>query len=210
MGASAHRPRPASRNAGGKQALRTFIAFKPPEDIIRRIDALQKQLRAEGVGARWVKPANIHLTLKFLGDTDPAREADIRTAMQAAVADQAPLELATAGLGGFPRLARPRVLWQAVMGDSERLQVIQQSLEAHLAPCGFRPERRPFRAHLTIGRVRNPKRWRPEETAVLKGMQDLPPQPFTVDTLTWYQSRLEPGGAVYTALARVPLSAVGR
>ena len=63
MGASAHRPRPASRNAGGKRALRTFIAFKPPEDIIRRIDALQKQLRAEGVGARWVKPASIHLTL---------------------------------------------------------------------------------------------------------------------------------------------------
>ncbi len=208
MGLPEHRPRPASRADGGSQALRTFIAFKPPEDIIQRIDGLQNMLRAEGVGARWVKPASIHLTLKFLGDTDPAMGAGIRAAMQAAVADQAPLELATGGLGGFPRLTRPRVIWQAVAAGDERLQSIQQSLEAHLAPLGFQPERRSFRAHLTIGRVRNPRRWRSADTAVLKRMQDLPPRPFTVDALIWYQSQLTPGGAVYTALARAPLSAV--
>ena len=207
MGPSAHRLQPASRSDGGKQALRTFIAFKPPDDIIRRIEGLQKRLRSEGVGARWVKPASIHLTLKFLGDTDPNQGPDIFTAMQAAVADQAPLELAAGGLGGFPRLARPRVIWQAVAAGGERLQAIQRSLEAHLADLGFKRERRPLRAHLTIGRVRNPRRWRPEDTAVLKRMQDLPPRSFTVDALIWYQSTLTPGGAVYTVLARAPLSA---
>lgn len=187
--------------------MRSFIAFKPPENIARQIGRLQAHLRSKGVGARWVKPSNIHLTLKFLGETDPLRAGDIRSAMQAAVSGQAPLELALDGIGGFPNLTRPRVLWQAVVKDVERLQAIQQRLEAQLAKTGFNPERRPYRAHLTIGRIRNPKRWRPGEAALLRRMLDFPLQPFTVDTLIWYESRLLPGGAEYTALARVPLAA---
>ena len=187
--------------------MRSFIAFKPPEGIARHIGRLQAHLRSEGIEARWVKPANIHLTLKFLGETDPARDGDIRRAMQASVADQAPLNLALGGLGGFPTISRPRVLWQAVAKEVERLQAIQQRLEALLVPCGFPRERRPFRGHLTIGRIRHPKRWRPEMATIVKGMPDLPLQPFVVDALVWYQSRLLPGGAEYTALARVPLVA---
>ncbi len=187
--------------------MRTFIAFKPPEGIARRIDRLQTRLRAEGLEVRWVKPANIHLTLKFLGETDPAAGKAIQGAMQAAVADQAPLELALGGLGGFPKLFRPRVLWQAVAGECERLGAIQQALEDRLALHGFEREKRPFRAHLTIGRVRNPKRWRAAQTEIAKRMQDLPLQAFTVDTLFWYESHLSPGGAEYTLLARAPLAA---
>jgi 2'-5' RNA ligase len=187
--------------------LRSFIAFKPPEVITRQIDRLQAQLRAEGVDARWVKPSNVHLTLKFLGETDAAKAGDIRVAMQAAVSDQAPLELVLAGLGGFPNLSRPRVIWQALAADVERLQAIQQVLEDRLVPCGFPRARRPFRAHLTIGRMRHPRPWRPAAAAAVKRMQDLPPQPFTVDALIWYQSRLLPGGAEYTVLARAPLAA---
>lgn len=187
--------------------MRSFIAFKPPEDIACRIGRLQAHLRSEGVEARWVKPSNIHLTLKFLGDTDPARAGDIGRAMRAALAGQAPLELALGGLGGFPRLSRPRVLWQALAGDCERLQAIQQRLETQLTQCGWQPERRPYRAHLTIGRIRNPQRWHPGAAATVKGMQDLPWQPFVLDTLIWYQSRLLPGGAEYTALAHQRLGA---
>ncbi len=186
--------------------MRTFIAFKPPEDIARRIGNLQNRLQDEGLAARWVKPANIHLTLKFLGATDPADGVDIQSAMQAAVADQAPLELGLGGLGGFPRLARPRVLWLAVAAKDERLGAIQQTLEARLALCGFQREKRPFRAHLTIGRIRNPQRWRAAEAEVARRAQDLPLKTFTVDTLFWYESRLYPGGAEYTVLAGAPLT----
>jgi 2'-5' RNA ligase len=127
--------------------------------------------------------------------------------MQAAVAGQAPLELALGGLGGFPNLSRPRVIWQALAADVERLQVIQQALEDRLVPCGFPRARRPFRAHLTIGRLRRPGRWRPEWAVAVERLRDIPRQPFTVDALIWYQSRLLPGGAEYTALARAPLDA---
>ena len=186
--------------------MRSFIAFKPPEDIIRRIGQMQAQLRSQGVVARWVKPSNIHLTLKFLGETDPDQAGAIRDAMQVAVGGQAPLELALGPLGGFPNLSRPRILWQALAQDTDRLQGIQQRLETQLSQCGFLAERRPYRAHLTIGRIRRPKRWHPKATAAVEQFQVLRPQPFTMDTLIWYQSRLLPGGAEYTALARLRLS----
>ncbi|MDJ0802791.1 MAG: RNA 2',3'-cyclic phosphodiesterase [Desulfobacterales bacterium] len=187
--------------------MRTFLAFNPPEDTVRRIERLQHRLQAEGLAVRWVEPANIHLTLKFLGETDPAAGEGIERAMQAAVAGQAPLEMALGGLGGFPRLSRPRVLWQAVAGEVDRLEVIQQALDVRLTRCGFEREKRPFRAHLTIGRIRRPQRWRTADAAIARRMQDLPLVPFTVDTLIWYESRLCPGGAQYTALARAPLRA---
>jgi 2'-5' RNA ligase len=185
--------------------LRTFIAFKPPKEIRRRIDELQLHLRAAGLGVRWVKPDNIHLTLKFLGDTDPSLDSAIRTAMQTAVSGQRPLELAVGGLGGFPSLKRPRVIWLAVTGDIERLQAIQARLAENLAPCGFKRERRPFRAHLTIGRLRNPKHWGAQEAAMVAKLGAMPPQPFMADTLIWYRSQLHPEGAVYSELVRVPL-----
>ena len=185
--------------------LRTFIAFKPPKEIRRRIGELQSYLRSAGLGVRWVKPANIHLTLKFLGETDPSLSRAIRTAMQSAVSGERPLELATGGLGGFPHLMRPRVIWQAVDTDVERLQTIQMRLADALVPCGFKRERRPFRAHLTIGRLRNPKRWGAREAAMVAKLGQMPPQPFTADTLIWYRSQLHPEGAMYSELDRVPL-----
>ena len=185
--------------------LRTFIAFKLPKEIRRRIGEMQSHGRSAGLGVRWVKPDNIHLTLKFLGDTDPSLGSAVRTAMQTAVAGQRPLELATGGLGGFPSLKRPRVIWQAVTGDIERLRTIQTRLAAGLAPCGFKPEGRPFRAHLTIGRIRKPQRWGAREAAMVTQHGDMPAQPFTADTLIWYRSQLHPQGAVYSELARVPL-----
>ena len=187
--------------------MRTFLAFKPPGAIVHRIERLQHRLQGEGIEARWVKPASIHLTLKFLGETDPAAGEAIEQAMQAAVAGQVPLELSLGGLGGFPSLHRPRVLWQAVAGEVERLRSVQQALDAQLALCGFDPEKRPFRAHLTLGRIRNPKRWHAADTVLARQMQDLPSLTFTVDALIWYESRLGPGGARYTALARAPLTA---
>ncbi len=185
--------------------MRTFIAFKPPKEVRRRIGEMQSHWRSAGLGVRWVKPDNIHLTLKFLGDTDPSLGSTVRTAMQTAVSGQRPLELATGGLGGFPSLKRPRVIWQAVTGDIERLRTIQTRLAAGLAPCGFKPEGRPFRAHLTTGRIRNPKRWGAGASAMVAQHGDMPPQPFTADTLIWYRSQLHPQGAVYSELARVPL-----
>ena len=198
--------RPGGRAAGMGNGLRTFIAFKPPHAIREHIGALQAHLRLAGSGVRWVKPDNIHLTLTFLGDTDPSLGDAILAAMHAAVAGQRPLELATGGLGGFPSLKRPRVIWQAVTADIERLQAIQARLADELVPCGFPRERRPFRAHLTLGRIRHPKRWGARTAAVVAKLGDLPPRPFTADSLIWYRSRLDPAGAVYSELERVPLA----
>lgn len=163
-------------------------------------------MRSGGVGARWVRPANIHLTLKFLGDTDSTQAGAISAAMQAAVSGQPPLKLATGGLGGFPNLTRPRVLWLAMAADIERLLTIQGLLEDRLVQSGFPRDHRPFRGHLTIGRIRDHQRWTTRATVFVRSMQALTAQPFTVDALIWYQSRLHPGGVEYTELARVLLN----
>jgi 2'-5' RNA ligase len=85
------------------------------------------------------------------------------------------------------------------------LQAIQTRLADALVPCGFKRERRPFRAHLTIGRLRNPRRWGAREAAMVAKIGAMPPQPFMADTLIWYRSQLNPEGAVYSELDRVPL-----
>ena len=99
------------------------------------------------------RPINLHLTLRFLGETDDAQRARVHAGLAAATAEQASLRLAVNGLGCFPNFRRPNIVWLGFQGDVRRLGQLQTQIEAAVQAAGFAAEARAFSPHLTIGRA---------------------------------------------------------
>jgi 2'-5' RNA ligase len=190
------------------KTLRAFIAIELPEQISREIAAIQRQLKAYDLKLRWVKAHNIHLTLKFLGDIAPASVDKIVDAILAAADHVSAFELMVQGLGVFPGIRRPKVLWTGLGGDTERLVHLQHDLEDSLAQDGFAKEKRAYKGHLTLGRFKGPVD--PAELIRIMEAEGLfEPLRLPVDEIVLMQSRLKPDGAAYSPLARVSLGKMG-
>jgi 2'-5' RNA ligase len=187
---------------------RLFVALDPPDSVRRRIAAMGVELRrAAGRAAdeiRWVPPENVHLTLQFLGAVPEERVPDVEAAIVAAAATARPLSLEVKGAGGFPNARRPRVVWIGLGGDDAALAALVADLGARLAPLGFPPEERAFRAHLTIGRARD-GRGGPGLAGALASAAEAPGAPWRVAELVLFESHLSPKGPRYEALARAAL-----
>lgn len=179
------------------ETFRAFIAIDLPETVRRSLAEAQEALNLHGASIKWVRPENIHLTLKFLGDTDTAQTARIVGAMTSAAKDCPGLSLMAKDIGVFPDLKRARVIWAGVKGQLEILINLQRNLEDYLAELGFAKERRNFSAHLTLGRVKGkiaPTRLK----AAIEGFKGFESEPFKVDRIVLFKSELRPSGAVYT------------
>ncbi len=188
--------------------IRAFIAIPLPREVIDQARELQQQLRQEGLRMRWVRPAAIHLTLKFLGDIGPNRVGDIEKALEATASSTDPLPLAAKGIGVFPTLKKVRVLWMGIAGETPLLLECHQNLDAQLAEIGFKPEKRRFNAHLTLARARG----RLDPHRLVRCMETIggfKAVPFVGRRITLYQSDLKPAGAVYTRLASKDLELPG-
>ena len=184
--------------------IRTFIAIKLPKNIISSIDKIQEGLITYGFKVRWVRPQNIHLTLKFLGNISKADIDKIGDTMTESVGEYGPISLNVKGIGAFPGIKRPRVVWVGITGRIDRLAGLQGKLEKKLAEIGFPEENRPFKGHLTIGRVKgkiDPKRF-------LDAMHEFAESgstTFIADKIILFRSELKPSGAVYTELLNASL-----
>jgi 2'-5' RNA ligase len=157
-----------------------------------------------GLRAKWVRPENIHLTLKFLGNTNPGDIDKIGGAMLEAVDDFAALNLVAGGVGVFPGIKRPRVIWVGLGGQIQLLFAIQRMLEDNLAALGFKKEKRPFKGHLTLGRFRqtvNPDTIR----QIIREHANLSSEEFTAKRIILFKSDLKPTGAVYSQLLQADL-----
>jgi 2'-5' RNA ligase len=178
--------------------MRLFIALSLPDEVHRELALVQARLR--GLPVRWSGPAGIHLTLQFIGETAEQRAPELLAALAALPA--APLTLQLEGLGAFPDLRRPRVIWAGLGGDLAALSRLQAAVLATTAPLGFALEERPFRPHLTLGRVRQEAG--PEERQALgraiERAEAPAPLAWQAGGPTLFQSALTPAGAVYTAL----------
>ncbi len=177
--------------------IRAFIAANLALSVSEEMAKVQSALQKAKGDIRWVKPQGFHLTFRFLGNIEPIRVAPILTALRAAVRLHPQFQVRTQGLGAFPSFTRPRVLWTRLNGDG--LQELYTKIESALSSCGFPPEGRAFRPHITLGRVRSPRGWNP----VLEGIKAYLQYDFgesPIDKVTLYQSDLGPGGAVYTPL----------
>jgi RNA 2',3'-cyclic 3'-phosphodiesterase len=185
---------------------RSFLALDPPEEILREIGQVQDKLRKSIRGdVRWVRPEAIHLTLKFFGDIPECDIASISTVAGRAAAGVRPFDLMIGGAGVFPDPHRPRIIWLGMGGETERLVIFQQGMERTLEEIGFPREDRPFRPHLTLGRIKTPKGLT-GLTGVLEKGEMYAAGRFTATGLCLFKSDLTPRGAIYTRLAEYPFA----
>lgn len=184
--------------------IRAFIAIGLPDPVLHGIGNVQAGLKQSGVKIKWVRPESVHLTLKFLGDIPVSQVGQIGDALDRAAKGVSPFSLYAKGVGIFPDLKRPRVVWTGIAGDVEVLRSLQAGVEAALEPVGFAREKRPFRAHLTVGRIKD-RIDKQALRAALTGQEGFETDPFQVTSVVLYQSTLRPQGALYTRLAETCL-----
>jgi len=184
--------------------LRTFIAIDIPGNILSEIRELQEGIKDYGFKIRWVRPESIHLTLKFLGDIKAVKINEIAEAISKTVVRYTPISLQAKGVGVFPGIKRPQVLWVGLTGQLEPLVSLQKTLDENLETIGFPMEKRPFKGHLTMGRMKakiDVKKF----GDVLMTFRSFESEAFTADKIILYKSELKPSGAVYTELASASL-----
>lgn len=185
------------------ELIRTFIAIELPDGVKSQVDTLETQLKRTKADINWVPSKNIHLTLKFLGDTPEDRLADVREGVREAVASLFSFEVALGKIGAFPNLDRPRVIWIDVQDGRADLMVLQHRIESALLQRQFVREERPFSPHLTIGRVRTPQ----GVGALANQIRLFPFQtaPIPVSQVAIIKSELRQQGPLYTVLDHIPL-----
>ncbi len=186
-----------------KKSIRSFLAIDPPQEIYNEIVKIQERLRKTFQGdIRWVRPEGIHLTLKFFGYIYDSDVANISNVVKDNVMDMKALFLNVSGLGAFPSVNRPRVLWLGIDGDTEAVIRLQTKIDTALEGYGFKKEDRPFKPHLTLARIKEPKGLIGLAEAVTKN--GYAAGGFSVRGLTLFKSDLRPTGAVYTKLSYFP------
>jgi 2'-5' RNA ligase len=183
--------------------MRLFIALPLPDDLERRLGGLIDDLRARGGNVRWVPAGNIHLTVRFLGETDPALVDRLSAEIDKVAGRYQQLEAVADRLGAFPNLRRPRVLWVGLTEATGGLKLLARDMEKAVHKFGFKAEKKGFKAHLTLGRVRDQRDIKPlvDHVAALK----FEPAPFVLDRLVLFESTLTPKGAIYKRLHEAPL-----
>ncbi|NOX53355.1 MAG: RNA 2',3'-cyclic phosphodiesterase [Planctomycetes bacterium] len=182
------------------QPIRAFIAVKvPPSDALR---AVLRKLAGLGNAIKAVEPENLHVTLKFLGDTDPGLTSTICDIMRSAVRGQPQLRMPVSGMGAFPHVARPSVIW-AGLEQAMPLVHVAATLDSELVGLNFEPEKRPLQPHVTLARVK--RRPPPQLKALLAQHQNADFGEVTVTAIELFQSELRREGPRYTVLASVPL-----
>lgn len=183
--------------------IRTFIAIEIPNSIKTTLTAMQHDLQRAAADVSWTKPENFHLTLRFLGEVEERRIEEVKDVCDKAAAAFRPFMLRLNNAGVFPNFRQPRVLWAGLAGEIEVAQKLQAHLEKSLVSLGFAPEDKPFKPHLTVGRVKSPKNAR--QVAALTEIHSLPELSFEVREIVLMKSELHSTGARYTTLAKSEL-----
>jgi 2'-5' RNA ligase len=192
--------------------IRAFIALELSAEIQKRLEGISAQLkeRLEGAPVRWVPIENIHLTLKFLGDVSLANIDMLEKILIAVSSMHRAFEISAGGLGAFPKIQNPRVIWVGLEAPAE-LPSLQHAIDLETARLGYAREDRPFSPHLTLGRVsRNASAGDIRKIAeVLGGFKVGFLGVACVEAVHLFRSDLNPGGAVYTRLFTAPLKEAG-
>ena len=180
--------------------MRLFVAIDLPAEVIANLERLVNRLRPLA-RISWTRPETWHLTTKFIGEWPEGRVAEVEAALRA-LPGREPIPVEVRGLGFFPNARAPRVFWAGIEAPPGLAQLARETEQA-LIPLGVAEEKRPYSAHLTLARIKEPVPLEGFHQAIAK----LPSTEFgacTADRFCLYQSRLQPGGAVYTRLAEFP------
>ncbi|WP_147819823.1 RNA 2',3'-cyclic phosphodiesterase [Salidesulfovibrio onnuriiensis] len=177
--------------------MRCFIGLPMPPRCQQGLERLAKDLKP-GLRSRlsWTRSATWHLTLKFLGEISESTASAVREALAGVSFRSFPMQ--AGGPGYFPNERKPRVLWLGLAQGAAQCRELFSDLEEALSPLGIEPEQRPFRAHLTLARIREDRGddWK----ALLGRVRGQEWEPFSCDELVFWKSDLTPQGPVYTRL----------
>ncbi|MDQ3704021.1 MAG: RNA 2',3'-cyclic phosphodiesterase [Chloroflexota bacterium] len=196
---------------------RLFVAIELPQDILQVLEGIQAQTR-ENLGeaaslVRWSRTEGIHVTLQFLGEVPASRIPEITAALQQACAGKEPFALEVGGLGAFPNVRKPRVVWVGLGGDTPAVIELAAAVQEALGALGFKADK-PFSPHMTIGRVREGigiGRLTPLSRVLSLTRTILPEQSsFQVSGVSLMQSFMQSGGSVYKQVAHVALGTDGQ
>jgi RNA 2',3'-cyclic 3'-phosphodiesterase len=188
--------------------VRLFFAVELPPEVRAAAAAagrrLQAALAAGARDARWIPEENLHITLWFLGEVEPARLAALESATFPF--SVAPFDIHLGGVGLFPPAGPPRVIWMGIRSGGEGLAALHAELSDRLPPLGFKAERRRFAPHLTLARVRDrPAHGGAQAVRRTSGAERADAGVARVEAVSLVRSRLSPRGAVYLPVLRVPL-----
>lgn len=191
------------------EQIRSFVAIELEDELKTELKRIQESLIAKGItdDVRWVRPEGIHLTLRFLGDVPANRIQEIVPAMANSTEGVEPFSINLAGLGCFPSLSRPNVIWVGVGGETGALVRLRADIEANLTILGYPPERREYTPHLTLGRVnrRTGATDRRRLGALIQTETVASHSEMLVCEISLMKSELSPSGARYTRLGAVQL-----
>ncbi len=189
------------------KTIRSFLALNIDLHSVRSIDSEQRILRDKceeaGITVKWVPPQNMHLTMRFLGEiTEPMIRA-LKNTVEQVTRSFPPFEMETSGLGVFPDTRNPRVIWAGVHSDGAHLERLYTALSRVLEETGFKTENRPFKSHVTIGRIKSG-----DAAAVIGCLEESDKVVFgrsKIRDLVCYRSALHAVGADYHLLWSLPL-----
>ena len=181
--------------------VRTFLAIDLPASLRSILEQKIQRLKREMDGIAWVNQENLHVTLKFFGDTTETQVAEIHRRVEPVFQKFSPFEIELRGFGVFPDTRWPRVLWTGIGGDVDVLTALVTQVDQAVVPVGFPSEANPFHPHLTLGRIKKAHR-RVGKTISASGVLS---DPFSfgrlrVERVTLFKSNLRPNGSVYTKL----------
>jgi len=200
------RRRERSGRRPGDGAVRAFFAFEIPREVRGRLGEELEALRPQLEPARWVRLAGLHLTLKFLGESALEDLETLANTLAPRLKALKPVEVRFSGSGFFPNERRPRVAW--VGGEAPGAASVASEIDAAAVAAGWERERRAFSLHLTMARLR--RSWGPESVeSWLEWGRGYSAPAFRCEDVVLFESNLEPAGAAYTPLRKLPLRGTG-
>lgn len=196
------------KSGENEQLTRSFIAMAIPEGIKNQLAGLQSKLKRADADVKWTRPEAIHITLRFLGYLTDDSISKVKDALAQVGREFSPFTVEIKGSGTFPERGRPRVIWAGMSQGEKELQAIFSRLEQELIEKGLGEADKPFKGHLTLGRVKTGKN-------INKLVEYLDKEggksfgAFEVKSVCLFKSQLRPEGAIYTVLKEELLSGPG-
>ena len=183
--------------------IRAFIGIKLPDFLKDRLKEVQRTMRANNIKAKYIPVKNMHLTLKFIGSMDHALLPEIKNILTDCTQYAKPINLSSKGIGVFPTIKSPKVIWAGIKGEIHKLETLNAKLEQGLSTLGIPGEKRKYKGHLTFARFKHNRFNTKKLKNTLQQMGQFESDSFIIDELNLFQSRLMPEGPLYTELFSV-------
>ncbi len=185
--------------------MRLFTAIPVDDAVVNHAAALRSELAINKPDVKWVEKENYHLTLKFLGEVQPALLLPLKERLTVVAESCPPFSLQLSTLGFFPNRNRPRIIWAGIRGEMDKAEFLGERIDAFLADLGFEPERRRS-FHLTLGRVRSERGLSELQTRAASSSQSREVLEFRVEEFYLMESKLSQRGPSYEILEKYILN----